>query len=1363
MAEETKEEMPQVETVSGSSDDDEEEESTSREVPMEDAGEKPPQRLMITKMELENFKSYAGVKEIGPFHKCFSAVVGPNGSGKSNVIDAMLFVFGKRAKKLRLNKVRELIHKSDAVKDPTFARVSVFFQEIIDTGDGDEDYEIVPGTHRVVTRIAHINNSSTYKLDGKKCQFGDVAKYLGSKGIDLDNNRFLILQGEVEMISMMPPMGKNEGDEGLLEYLEDIIGSSQYVDETNLAAEKVEQLTEQRQEKLNRVKAAEKEKEHLEDAKKEAESLLQKDREIRRKRNVIYQIFLMKETKAMDKAVAEKETVAARLQEEKDKHDETVQRVQELEGALHKQTKVYNKIRDELEITKEEFTAFERRDIKLREEIKHAKEQLKKAKTKVTTATKKQEEATRKGQEAEESIPDLEQECAELTDQKTVQDEKLDQIQEDVKEITKELRTKLEAKTKELAPVKQELGTFKASLDTALHEVKLLEDSTTRAKERLASSEEELATLDEKEQSKKDDLTKSEESLEKARTRLKDVEKEMQGLADREASLAQRSRDLMARSEEAKAALQFGDNAKSPALKGILKAARKGGELAKAGVLGRLGDLCTIPAKYDVAVSTAVGFLDHIVVQTTAGAQRCVEYLRKYKLGRANFIALDKMKKGAHDVQVQTPEDAPRLFDLIAPGNFAVVPALFLAVQNTLVAPDLDAGSRWAFESGKRWRVVTLDGKLIGADGTMAGGGNRVARGRMRLANGGKQVNINPMDQASAEECKRLEQEAAQALELVQQCRKRIGELREESRTLTRSIKALEVAVPKLRMEVNGFDTSRKELTKLIPELRTKCELCDDDKAKLKELQKKVDKCKSDMSSCEKQASKLEAEVAKLQKSILDAGGSKLKKQQSACDKILNQLNDAEKALNAAKVAITTNKTAVTKAKKQIEAAEKQQSECTQSLEEKQEELEGLQEKAEKVSEAYEKVKEVEAERREELEKAKKEVQELKKSHAEAKCLEIELTGQVEAFDRQVTDSKSKKKHWKKEIGKLLKAEQEDDQFDFSDDEEEETDDMDEEEDTPGKGAGTGESDEEMEPAEGDRTEKEGKDKEDPESRSSLPVLSFSALEKYRTDSIKEDIEQLESERNSIAKNANMGAIEEYRKKEADYLARVGELNEITESRNASRKEYDELRRKRLEMFMNGFGKITLKLKEMYQMITLGGDAELELVDSLDPFSEGIVFSVRPPKKSWKNICNLSGGEKTLSSLALVFALHHYKPTPLYVMDEIDAALDFKNVSIIGNYIKERTKNAQFIIISLRNNMFELADRLVGIYKTNNCTKSVSIDPKAFAVACEQNGVRTPKRVLSEKSKNASVQRSTAGTKRQLSFAGDEENEAEKA
>ncbi|XP_056162683.1 structural maintenance of chromosomes protein 4-like [Syzygium oleosum] len=109
-------------------------------------------------------------------------------------------------------------------------------------------------------------------------------------------------------------------------------------------------------------------------------------------------------------------------------------------------------------------------------------------------------------------------------------------------------------------------------------------------------------------------------------------------------------------------------------------------------------------------------------------------------------------------------------------------------------------------------------------------------------------------------------------------------------------------------------------------------------------------------------------------------------------------------------------------------------------------------------------------------------------------------------------------------------------------------------------------------------------------------------------------------------------------------------------------------------------------------MFTLGGDAELELVDSLDPFSEGVVFSVRPPKKSWKNIANLSGGEKTPSSLALVCALHHPKPTPLMRWMKSMPLETSKMFLFVGHYVKDRTKDAQFIIISLRKNMFELAD-----------------------------------------------------------------------
>ena len=71
--------------------------------------------------------------------------------------------------------------------------------------------------------------------------------------------------------------------------------------------------------------------------------------------------------------------------------------------------------------------------------------------------------------------------------------------------------------------------------------------------------------------------------------------------------------------------------------------------------------------------------------------------------------------------------------------------------------------------------------------------------------------------------------------------------------------------------------------------------------------------------------------------------------------------------------------------------------------------------------------------------------------------------------------------------------------------------------------------------------------------------------------------------------------------------------------------QIDDYRKRRFDMFMSGFNTISAKLKETYQLLTQGGDAELELIDSLDPFNEGVVFSVRPPKKSWKQMSKLSG------------------------------------------------------------------------------------------------------------------------------------------
>jgi structural maintenance of chromosome 4 len=104
---------------------------TQMSIPVvEDTG--PKARTVITYLVLNNFKSYAGRQEVGPFHASFSSVVGPNGSGKSNVIDSLLFVFGFRASKMRQGKISALIHNSAAYPDLDYCEVAVHFQEVMD-------------------------------------------------------------------------------------------------------------------------------------------------------------------------------------------------------------------------------------------------------------------------------------------------------------------------------------------------------------------------------------------------------------------------------------------------------------------------------------------------------------------------------------------------------------------------------------------------------------------------------------------------------------------------------------------------------------------------------------------------------------------------------------------------------------------------------------------------------------------------------------------------------------------------------------------------------------------------------------------------------------------------------------------------------------------------------------------------------------------------------------------------------------------------------------------------------------------------------------------------------------------------------
>ena len=111
----------------------------------------------------------------------------------------------------------------------------------------------------------------------------------------------------------------------------------------------------------------------------------------------------------------------------------------------------------------------------------------------------------------------------------------------------------------------------------------------------------------------------------------------------------------------------------------------------------------------------------------------------------------------------------------------------------------------------------------------------------------------------------------------------------------------------------------------------------------------------------------------------------------------------------------------------------------------------------------------------------------------------------------------------------------------------------------------------------------------------------------------------------------------------------------------------------------------------------LGGNAYLSLDDTEEPYLGGIKYNAMPPMKRFRDMEQLSGGEKTVAALALLFAVHSFRPAPFFVMDEVDAALDNVNVKKVCNYIKNRSRDLQFVVISLKDIFYEQADSLVGI------------------------------------------------------------------
>ncbi len=176
----------------------------------------------------------------------------------------------------------------------------------------------------------------------------------------------------------------------------------------------------------------------------------------------------------------------------------------------------------------------------------------------------------------------------------------------------------------------------------------------------------------------------------------------------------------------------------------------------------------------------------------------------------------------------------------------------------------------------------------------------------------------------------------------------------------------------------------------------------------------------------------------------------------------------------------------------------------------------------------------------------------------------------------------------------------------------------------------------------------------------------------------------------------NMLAIEEYERVEKRITERNEKKEVLSRERANLLEKIEKFEKMKFESFMTAFRAIDANFREIFARLT-SGNGHLILENEEDPFSGGLTFAVQPRDKPVHLLSALSGGEKSLTTLAFIFSIQQYIPAPFYAFDEVDMSLDGSNVERIAAMIRELAQTSQFIIVSLRKPMIEGADRILGV------------------------------------------------------------------
>jgi chromosome segregation protein len=1211
--------------------------------------------MKLSKLHLQGFKSFRDKTTIY-FDDGITGIVGPNGCGKSNIVDALFWVMGEQsAKHLRGKSMKDLIFAgSDKYSPASFAEVTLVLENV----NGKHIHianQVVKPNEIQIARKLYRNGETEYRINGLPARLKDIQEVFMDTGAGAKSYS-IIAQGEINRLVQAKPVERRT-------MIEEVAGITKFKKRKHESMRKIDQtqtnlgrLNDLQSEIYKNLKALERQAEKAERAKNLKEKIRKFDLVVESHKEFNYlkdfsegQDFLAKNKTLLSELIGDKEKLELTLADERIKRTELTEQVDASQKEYNEKSRELAGLEQKLNYlqkNKEEKTAYLEEK---REELSNLRSEILVTEQKLAEANKEKEQIQSESHNDDE-FNELQEKLNTLKEQSSSKE----QLLISQREQEEQLRDSLQDEEQLSYRLENKLIETSNALEDIASEMEVLEGQSSmfsgdlaREKEALQKASELFESLDTKAQEMKSELSGLTEQERELQAIVRELSQSHMKKDSRRQSLEEINRNLQSSLEGANQYLETSNDENTQILSSLIECEKE----------------------YEGAVESLISQLNQSLISSQFNSNSFASWLREagetqlelIKIGSSNSITDESLER----LQVNGLEGIKKFNEVIRVTDSKYESAIHKLFSGYLIVENLDADIALNLSTDLSFDAMTSnDGSVV-----------------VKKINSNLQVSFKKKEELSEGVVQR-NNEINELTQEVEQIQTQLTEKESELNEVSQKLIAIQA----------DYDKVREELTSAHQDYITKKTSLESKEQGFESSRARLEILKNRKAEVSAQRIELLEQEEKNKKILSNASGE--------MDSLRAQLSQTKEAfaalkeeLDAESQAFIDQEVRMRTFESRVQANEEKVQSLTESLEKSQIRIESITEQITSLSTETESMDEqIETQAKENASLV--DVVQVKENSLNNEKAELnDLVAGMQSRESEVKDIANKiNKIEKSLIEKEVKINQiiEDEELVVRNNFEKYQIDL--------RSVITDYLElnaDQVEPLR-DISSVFVMETEDGPEQIMKRDYHFDRKYGQQLRDYRDRLKQFQRELNRLGE-INYQAIEDYNHQKVRYDFLKEQEVELKKSLHDLETAIKHIDDKSKVRFKEAFADVDDKFQKVFPIIFGGGNARLHITSSLDDPECGIDIIAQPPGKKMQNINLMSGGEKALTAVSLIFSIFLVKPSPFCLLDEVDAPLDDANVGRFNELLREMSSESQFILITHNKKTMELNDTLYGV------------------------------------------------------------------